>query len=70
MKRYSNIPIKERMRNADRCYRHEVKLEEINQKRELLKLIKEKELSVKEISDKEQHEAEAFARLKALTERR
>ena len=42
MKRYSNIPLKERKRNADRCYRHEVRAEEranrraeIDKKREL-----------------------------------
>ena len=39
MKRYTNIPLKERKRNADRCYRHEEKLEEIKIKR----YIKEKE---------------------------
>lgn len=39
MKRYTNIPLKERKRNADRCYRHEENLEEIKIKR----YIKEKE---------------------------
>ena len=39
MKRYSNIPLKERKRNADRCYRHELSLE----KREIKRYIKEKE---------------------------
>lgn len=39
MRKYSNIPIKERKRNAERCYRHETNLEERNIKR----LIKEKE---------------------------
>lgn len=81
MKRYSNIPLKERKRNADRMYRHEVKVEEINEKR----AEKEKELSEKEYyeakyrlyeqyeqqhkdakSDKERQEDEAFARLKEL----
>ena len=27
MKKYSYIPLKERKRNADRCYRHEVRAE-------------------------------------------
>lgn len=39
MKRYTNIPLKERKRNAERCYRHEANLEE----RQLKRLIKEKE---------------------------
>ncbi len=81
MKKYSNIPLKERKRNADRCYRHEVRAEELREKREA----KEKELSEKEYyeakrrqyeqyeqlhkdakSDKERQEDEAFARLKEL----
>ena len=33
MKKYSNIPLKERKRNADRVYRHELRLEQINEKR-------------------------------------
>lgn len=39
MKKYSNIPIKERKRNAERCYHHEEKLVE----REIKRYIKEKE---------------------------
>ena len=39
MKKYTNIPLKERVRNADRCYRHEANLEE----REYKRLISEKE---------------------------
>ena len=39
MKKYTNIPLKERKRNAERCYHHEEKLEE----REIKRLIKEKE---------------------------
>ena len=74
MKKYSNIPLKERKRNADRCYRHEVKLEEINQKREIRELIEEKERQWEQDNkfktDKEQQEAEAFARLGSLSERR
>lgn len=27
MKSYTNIPLKERKRNADRCYQHEVRAE-------------------------------------------
>lgn len=84
MKKYSNIPLKERKRNADKMFRHEVKLEEINEKR----AEKEKELSEKEYyeakcrlfeqyeqlhkdakSDKERQEDEAFARLKEVAER-
>lgn len=62
MKRYSNIPIKERIRNANRCYQHEVKLEEIAMR----KLIKDKETTKNATSDKEQQEAEAFALLQSL----
>ena len=32
MKSYTNIPLKERKRNADRVYRHELRLERINEK--------------------------------------
>lgn len=39
MKKYTNIPLKERKRNAERCSRHEEQLEE----REIKRLIKEKE---------------------------
>lgn len=39
MKKYSNIPLKERKRNAERCYRHEENLEE----RAIKRYIKEKE---------------------------
>ncbi len=39
MKKYSNIPLKERKRNAERCYRHEENLEE----RAVKRYIKEKE---------------------------
>lgn len=74
MKKHSNIPLKERKRNADRCYRHEVRLEEINQKRAMRELIEAKERQWTQENeyktDKEQQEAEAFARLKSLEERR
>ena len=66
MKKYSNIPLKERKRNADRCYRHEERLDEITMR----KLAKEQEKCKREAeckTDKEQQEAEAFARLKSLT---
>lgn len=43
MKKYTNIPLKERKRNADRCYRHEAKLEEINAKKEMREIAKMKE---------------------------
>lgn len=39
MKKYTNIPLKERIRNAERCYRHEASREE----REIKRLCKEKE---------------------------
>ena len=45
MKKYSNIPLKERKRNADKMFRHEVKLEEINEKR----LIEEKHREIEEM---------------------
>ena len=80
MKRYNNIPFKERKRNDNKMYRHEVRLEEIAQKR----LEKEKERSIQEYieekkrafmqncegaeSDKEQQWNEAVARLKSLEE--
>lgn len=54
MKRYTNIPLKERKRNADRCYRHEEKLEEINIKR----LIKEKQCNSEYKTDKDREFAE------------
>jgi len=70
MKKYTNIPLKERKRNADRCYRHEAKLEEINAKREMREKMRFWEQQNEEIkSDKERQEAEAFARLKDLMER-
>ena len=65
MKKYSNIPLKERKRNADRVYRHEGMLDEITMR----KLVKEQERCKREaecMTDKEQMEAEAFARLKSL----
>ena len=65
MKKYSNIPLKERKRNADRVYRHEERLGEITMR----KLAKEQERCKREaepMTDKEQQEAEAFARLKSL----
>lgn len=43
MKKYSNIPLKERKRNADRCYRHEVVLEEEKRKKEMREIAKMKE---------------------------
>ena len=64
MKKYSNIPLKERKINADRCYRHEARLEEIEM-RKLIKLKKHNKTD-KTQTDKEQQEAEAFARLKSF----
>lgn len=77
MKKYSNIPLKERKRNADRVYRHEVRLEEINEKR----LEEEKEREIREMirdkyhqenygkTDKERQFDEAYERLKEVAER-
>lgn len=78
MKSYTNIPLKERKRNANIVYRHELRLKRINEKR----LEKEKEQEYQEYieekkkafmqyaegsqSDKEQQWNEAYARLKAL----
>lgn len=56
MKKYSNIPLKERKRYADRMFRHEIKLEEINEKR----LEEEKEREIREmIRDKYRQENES-----------
>lgn len=65
MKKYTNIPLKERKRNAERCYRHEEKLEE----REFKRLIKEKQcVSENETNetDKDRQFDEVYKRLKAL----
>lgn len=74
MKKYSNIPLKERKRNADRCYRHEVRAENRAKEREAeaeqleIKQMYEKKYRLLEQgntakTDKEQQEAEAFAKL-------
>lgn len=52
MKKYNNIPFKERKRNADRVYRHEVRLEEINEKR----LEEEKEREIREMIRAKYHQ--------------
>ena len=52
MKKYNNIPFKERKRNADRVYRHEVRLEEINEKR----LEEEKEREIREMIREKYHQ--------------
>lgn len=70
MKKYSNIPLKERKRNADRVYRHEERLEEIAQQREMRLLIAMKEGGVPHETDKERQETEALERLKSLFEGR
>lgn len=68
MKRYTNIPLKERKRNADRCYRHEENLEE----RAIKRYIKEKERqfnsNYKTDKDREVDNAdnEVYKRLKAI----
>lgn len=68
MKRYSNIPLKERKRNADRVYRHEERLDEITMR----KLAKEQEKCKREaecMTDKDRdalENNEVYARLKAI----
>ena len=64
MKKYTNIPLKERKHNADRVYRHEVRLEEISIKREIK--LKEEQYNKGCKSDKERQEDEAFAQLLKL----
>lgn len=54
MKKYTNIPLKERKRNAERCYRHEGNLEE----REIKRLIKEKQCNSEYKTDKYREFAE------------
>jgi hypothetical protein len=69
MKKYTNIPLKERKRNADRCYRHEARLEEINLKR-VIKIEEELKraayMEQKPMTDKDLQQEEAYARLKAM----
>lgn len=62
MKKYSNIPPKERKRNAERCSRHEEHLEE----REIKRLIKEKQCNSEYKTDKDREADEVYERLKAL----
>ena len=66
MKRYTNIPFKERKHNADRVYRHEVRLEEMHQKQEMKAKEEHYEKGCK--TDKERQEDEAFARLLKIIE--
>ena len=68
MKKYSNIPLKERKRNAERCYRHEENLEE----RAIKRYIKEKEMQFNSDckTDKDREvdnvDNEVYKRLKAI----
>lgn len=64
MKKYTNIPLKERKRNAERCYRHEEKLEE----RVIERYIKEKErqCNAEYKTDKDREADEVYERLNAL----
>lgn len=62
MKKYTNIPLKERKRNAERCSRHEERLEE----REFKRLIKEKQSLYENKTDKDREADEVYERLKAL----
>lgn len=81
MKKYNNIPLKERKRNADRCYQHEARAEKLRQERETKeeKLLEEQYYEAKcrlyeqlpkdTRTDKERQEDEAFARLKEVAGR-
>ena len=75
MKSYTNIPLKERKRNADRCYRHEVRAEIRLKEREaeaerlaVKRMYEEKyrafEQENEAKTDKERQEEEAFAKLR------
>ena len=66
MKKYTNIPFKERQHNANRVYRHEVRLEEILQKREMK--AKEQHYEKGQKNDKESQEDEAFEMLQKIIE--
>lgn len=50
MKSYTNIPLKERKRNADRCYRHEVRAETRAKEREA----KAEQLAIKRMFEEKQ----------------
>lgn len=63
MKKHTNIPIKERIRNADRVYRHGQKLEEINFKRLVKEKFEEKENNVE--TDKDRYFDEIYAQFKS-----
>ena len=74
MKSYTNIPLKERKRNADRCYRHEVRAEirakereEEAERLEIKRMFEAKnrafEQENKYKTDKERQEEESFAKL-------
>ena len=76
MKKYSNIPLKERKRNADRCYRHEVRAEirakereAKEEEREIKRMFEEKyrafERENKVKTDKDREVEQVFVELKA-----
>lgn len=64
MKKYSDIPLKERKRNAERCFRLEENLEQ----REIKRAIKEKERQWDSEckTDKDREADEVYERLKAM----
>ena len=64
MKKYTNIPLKERKRNVDRVYRHEVRLEEINEKRAIKDKFGQYDMERDYRTDKEREFDEIFAQLK------
>ena len=70
MKKYSNIPFRERKRNDDRVYRHEARLEVIAEKRAIRDKFSQAEQECK-TDDKEREwvENEVYQRLKTLAER-
>ena len=66
MKKYSDIPLKERKRNAERCYRHEEKLEERAFERLIKEAVKEKQCNSEYKTDKDREADEVYERLKAM----
>ena len=67
MKKYTNIPFKERKHNALIVYRHEIRLEETIQKQEMK--VKEQHYEKGHKTDKERQEDEAFLILQKLVDK-
>lgn len=66
-KHFQKIPYKERVRNAERVYKHEQNLEEIQFKRMCKEKFEEKHSAHE--TDKDREAEEVYARLQALAER-